>query len=131
MNRHLSPDNMSKNPAFSQVVVVEAPATMAYVGGQNAVRADGSIAGDTIAEQTVQALRNVKTAVEAAGGTIDDIVKWTLFVVEGASLEEGFRAFMGEWGQQANPPAISMARVAGLANPQFLIEIDAIAAISS
>ena len=68
-------------------------------------------------------------AVEAAGGTVDDIVKWTIYIVDGQSFEEGFAAFMGEWGQRPNPPAITGCKVVALANPQFLVEIEAIAAI--
>ena len=130
MNHHLNPETLSSNPAFTQVVVVEAPAKTVYIGGQNAVLPDGSIVGSTLAEQTVQVLRNVRAAVEAAGGTVDDIVKWTIYVVDGHSFEEGFAAFMGEWGQRPNPPAITGVKVVALANPQFLVEIDAIAAIS-
>jgi enamine deaminase RidA (YjgF/YER057c/UK114 family) len=129
MNLHLNPDTLSSNPAFTQVVVVEAPAKMVYIGGQNAVLPDGSIAGSTLADQTVQVLRNVKAAVEAAGGTVDDIVKWTIYVIDGQSFEEGFAAFMGEWGQRPDPPTITGVKVVGLANPQYLVEIDAVAAI--
>jgi enamine deaminase RidA (YjgF/YER057c/UK114 family) len=129
MNQHLNPETLSSNPAFSQVVVVEAPARTIYVGGQNAVLPDGSIAGTTLAEQTVQVLRNVKAAVEAAGATVDDIVKWTIYVVDGQSFDEGFAAFMAEWGQRPDPPVITGVKVVALANPQFLVEIDAVAAI--
>jgi len=52
MKTHLNPESLARNPAFSQVVVVEAPAKTIYVGGQNAVTPDGTIVGDTLAEQT-------------------------------------------------------------------------------
>jgi len=129
MIRHLNPDTLATNPAFTQAVVVEAPATLVYIGGQNAVLPDGTIAGDTLAKQTVQVLRNVRSAVEAAGATVDDIIKWTIMIVDGQSFEEGFAAFMGEWGQRPNPPAITGMKVVALANPQFLVEIEAVAAI--
>ena len=42
---------------------------------------------------------------------------------------EGFAAFREAWGDAADPPAISVYIVSGLANPQFLVEIDVIAVI--
>ncbi len=41
-----------------------------------------------------------------------------------------FRVFQKEWGGRVHPPAISVLRVMGLANPKWLIEIDAIAVVS-
>jgi len=40
-----------------------------------------------------------------------------------------FEVFQTEWGQRANPPAITMAYVHSLANPDFLMELDAIAVV--
>ncbi len=50
-------------------------------------------------------------------------------MVEGQTLEAGFSAFRRAWGDLPNPPAITMAFVAGLANPDFLVEMDAIAVV--
>lgn len=125
----LNPETLISNPAFSQVVVVEPQTRMAYVGGQNGVTADGRLAGTTLADQARQALANVAAAVEAAGGTLHDVVKWTVYLVEGQPLAEGLGAFAAAWGRSAPPPAITVVQVSGLANPAFLVEIDAIAAI--
>ncbi|MCA9905579.1 MAG: RidA family protein, partial [Anaerolineae bacterium] len=57
--RRLNPDTLHKNPAFTQVAVIEPGATLVHVGGQNAVDADGNIVGHDIASQTAQALKNV------------------------------------------------------------------------
>ena len=48
-------------------------------------------------------------------------------VVDGQPLFDGFAAFQELWDASAEPPTISVLVVAGLANPQFLIEISAIA----
>lgn len=125
----LNPDSMHKNPAFTQVITVTTPATMIYVGGQNGVAADGKVVGDTIAAQSAQAYQNVLTALDAAGATINDVVSMTLYIVQGQSLQEGFAAIQPLMGKDTKPSTISMMFVAGLANPAYLIEISAVAAL--
>lgn len=118
---------MQQNPAFSQAVVVREPAATIYVGGQNAISKDGQIVGDTIGEQVTQALVNLELALAAADATIDDVVRWTIWLVQGQDVMEAFGAFRQRYPQLKNPPAISVPVVAALANPRFLVEIDAIA----
>jgi len=126
--RHLNPDGMHRNPAFTQAVVVEAGARTIYVGGQNAVTADGSIVGEgDLAAQTVQVFANLETALAAAGATIYDVIKWSIYIVQGQDLRPGFEVFQQVWGQRPNPPAITGVVVAGLAHPAFLVELEAIA----
>lgn len=128
--QHLNPDGLVKNPAFSNVVVVNGPAKTIYIGGQNAVDASGAIVGvGDIGAQSERALLNLQTALAAAGAGLEHVVKWTLYVVEGQPLQPGFAAFQRIWGNRPNPPVITMAYVAGLARPEFLIEIDAVAVV--
>jgi enamine deaminase RidA (YjgF/YER057c/UK114 family) len=57
-------------------------------------------------------------------------VKWNLFVVEGQDIAEGFAAFQRVWGDRKGPPpVITFAFVKGLAHPDFLVEMDAIAVV--
>ena len=126
--QHLNPDGMHQNPAFSQAVVVEGAARTIYVGGQDAVAADGSIVGKgDLAAQTEQVFANLETVLRAAGATIHDVVKWSVYVVQGQDIRPGFAVFQRIWGQHATPPAITMAFVAELAHPDFLVEMEAIA----
>jgi enamine deaminase RidA (YjgF/YER057c/UK114 family) len=76
----------------------------------------------------VRATRRLPPGI-SAGASLEHIVKWTVFVVDGASLQEAVAAFQEAWGSRPNPPAISVAIVAALANPQFLLEIEAIAVV--
>lgn len=126
--RHINPEGLPHNPAFSQAVVVEQPSKTIYVGGQNGVGADGKIVGTTVAEQTAQALRNVATILESEGAGLKNIVHWRIAVVAGHDLGEGFAAFRQAWNPADAPPAITVHVVAGLA-PGFLVEIDAVAAV--
>jgi enamine deaminase RidA (YjgF/YER057c/UK114 family) len=129
MKTYINPETLPHNPAFTQAIVVRPAGTTVYVGGQNGVRADGSLAGDTLVEQARQALSNVRAALEAADAKLTDVVRWTVAVVDGQPLGDGFAAFREAWGDAGDPPTISVYVVAGLASPAFLIEIDAIAAL--
>ena len=83
-----------------------------------------------IAAQTAQVLRNIKTALSAAGAGPQHVVKWNLFVVEGQDITSGYAAFQTAWGQQTSPPpVITAAFVSALARPEFLVEMDAIAVV--
>ena len=127
---HLNPDGLHRNPAFTQAVVVSGAVRTIYVGGQDAVSADGQIVGKgDIAAQTVQVLRNIESALAAAGAGFEHVIKWNLLIVEGASVQEGFAAFQKVWGKRSNPPVITAAIVSALANPDFLLEMDAIAVV--
>jgi enamine deaminase RidA (YjgF/YER057c/UK114 family) len=66
--RYVDPEGLNKNPAFTNVVVVEGPARTVYVGGQDSVDASGDIVGKgDVAAQTEQVLANVRAALAAGG----------------------------------------------------------------
>ena len=126
--RHINPEGLHRNPAFSQAVVVEQPTKTIYIGGQNGVDADGAVVGPTVGEQAAQAIRNLATVLESEGATLADIVHWTIAIVDGHPLEEGVAAFQQAWNPADPPPAITVHVVAGL-GPAFLVEIDAVAVV--
>ena len=122
---HINPEQLHSSPAFSQGVIAEAGRTL-YVGGQNGTDATGAITGN-IAEQTTQAFHNVLAVLHAAGAGPEHVAKLTIYVHVHADLGAGFAASRASWGDQ--PTAITVLRVAGLARPEALVEIDAIAVI--
>ncbi|WP_214323977.1 RidA family protein [Nonomuraea sediminis] len=126
--KHINPDSLPRNPAFAQAVSVQNPGTLIYVGGQNGIGADGELVGADLASQAEQALRNVLAALEAAGARQENVLKLTVHVVQGHPVEEAFGAAQKVWG--TNATAVTVLVVAGLANPAFLIEVDAVAAVA-
>jgi enamine deaminase RidA (YjgF/YER057c/UK114 family) len=126
--RHINPAGLHRSPAFSQAVVVEQPAKTIYIGGQNGVDADGKVVGPTVGEQTTQALCNLATILESEGASLANIVHWSIAVVDGHALDDGFAAFQRAWNPADPPPAITVHVVVGL-GPGFLVEIDAIAVV--
>ncbi len=128
--QHLNPETLHHNPAFSQAVMVSGAVKTVYIGGQNAVDAAGAIVGQgDIAAQTEQVMQNLQAALAAGGAGLEHVIKWNLHLVQGQPLQPGFAVFQRVWNRRPNPPAITMAFVAGLANPDFLIEMDAIAVV--
>jgi enamine deaminase RidA (YjgF/YER057c/UK114 family) len=128
--RFINPDSLNNNPAFSNVVVVEGNLKTVHIGGQDAINASGEIVGKgDIVAQVEQILANVRAALEAGGARPEHIIKWNIYVVEGQPLQEGFGAFQNAWPEVPNPPAITMAFVSGLAHPDFLVEMDAVAVV--
>jgi len=128
--QYLNPDSLNKNPAFTNVVVVTGPVRTVYIGGQDAVDASGTIIGKgDFKAQTEQVMKNIQAALAAGGAQLEHVIKWNLYVVHGQSLQAGFEVFQRVWGRRPNPPAITMAFVAELAHPDFLLEIEAIAVV--
>jgi enamine deaminase RidA (YjgF/YER057c/UK114 family) len=129
MITRIRPDTLHKHPAYSQVAVVSASASLVFVGGQNGVDTDGKVVAKDLAGQTVQTMKNVVAALSAAGASMRDVFKLTIYLVQGQSFQEGFAAARPFLVTGAEAPTVSGMMVAGLANPEFLIEVEAVAAI--
>ena len=126
----LNPDGLPRNPAFSNVAVISGSVRTIYIGGQDAIDAEGNVVGaGDIAAQTEQVLRNLRTALAAAGAGPEHVVKWNVFIVDGQDFRSGYAAFQRVWGDRPDPPVITAAVVKGLAHPDFLVEMDAIAVV--
>lgn len=125
-----NPAGLHRNPAYSQMVVVSGPARTIYVGGQNAVTADGTIVGQgDLTAQAEQIFANLQVALADAGADLGHIVKWTIYVVKGQPAFPAIAVFQRVWGQRPNPPAITVLYVDALAHPEYLLEIEAIAVV--
>ncbi|HYI21644.1 MAG TPA: RidA family protein [Candidatus Limnocylindrales bacterium] len=127
---HLNPDGLHRNPAYSQAIAVSGKTRTVYVGGQNAVDEKGEVVGKgDIGAQSQRAIENVQVALAAGGASIEHVVKWNVYIVQGNPLLPGFEAFQRAWGDRPNPPTITGLFVAGLAVPDYLVEIDAVAVV--
>ena len=127
--REVSSDRIRKpTGVFSQATVVEAKGRLVFVSGMTARRSDGTIAGvGDITEQTRQVCENIKAAVEAAGGTLDDVCRVDVYVRN----MEHFDAIHKVRSQYFKPPlpASTMVEVTKMTSPDYLIEINAIAVL--
>jgi enamine deaminase RidA (YjgF/YER057c/UK114 family) len=113
---------------FSQAITIEANGRLVFISGMTARRPDGTIAGiGDIEEQTRQVCENIKSAVEAAGGTLDDVCRVDVYLKNIGDRERVQKVRRQFW--KVTPPASTLVEVSRLASPQFLVEISAIAMI--
>ncbi len=130
--QHINPDTLMKNPAFSQIVVTQGSGKTIYIGGQNAINAKYELVGKgDLAAQTKQVMDNLQTALQSCNASFDNVVKLNIHVVQSQNILTAFKVSQQYLGSSFAPPAITVMFVAGLVNPEFLIEIDAIAFIPS
>jgi enamine deaminase RidA (YjgF/YER057c/UK114 family) len=128
--QHINPDDLSKNPAFTNVIAVNGQVKTIYIGGQDAVDASGTIVGKgDVKQQVEQVFKNLQSALKASGAELEHIIKWNIYIRQGEPLRPAFEVSQQIWGGRPNPPAITVMFVAGLANPDFLVEMDAIAVV--
>lgn len=117
----------SLDHGFSQAVMAIGRKTL-YVSGQTAWDSQKRLIGGDLEGQARQAFANVQAVVEAAGATLADVVSLRIYVVDyrpekAAAVASAFRDFFpGE-----AKPASTWVGVAALADPGFLIEIEATA----
>ena len=124
----INPNGLIKNPAFSQIIITEGQGKTIYVGGQNAVNEKGEIVGkEDILVQTEQVMKNLGIALKSCGADFTNLVKLNIHIVHGQNAYGAFQISQKFLGQNGAPPVITVLYVAGLINPDFLLEIDAIA----
>jgi enamine deaminase RidA (YjgF/YER057c/UK114 family) len=127
----INPKNLfpSLPHGFSQMVIATGRKTV-FISGQTAWdKQKNIVGGGSVLEQARQAFRNLEEAMEAAGGTLRDIVALRIYVVDyqaecGTAVGIVLREFFSE-----NPPASTWIGVSALADPEFLIEIEATAVL--
>lgn len=115
---------------FSQAVVASGTRTL-YISGQTAWDSRKQLVGGADLEgQARQAFANLRAVVEAAGGTLADVVSLRIYVVDykpekAASIGRAFRQFFSADVK----PASTWIGVAALADPGFLVEVEATAVL--
>lgn len=125
---HINPDTLYKSPVFSQAIVAEGGKTL-YIGGQNGILSDGTMAGKTLGEQTEQALKNILEILKSSGATQENVVKLTIYTAKGQDIREGYAASQKVWGNF--PTTVTSMFVDSLTVPGALVEIDAIAVLEA
>ena len=127
----ISPKTLIPPAGYSHIAKVNR-GTIVYLAGQVSNDASGRLIGEGNFEaQVEQVFRNLKIAVEAAGGTMANIVKLNIYLVAAVGQAEvpKLRAIRNRYVNVENPPASTLVVVSRLAQPGWLIEIEAVAAL--
>ena len=128
--RRINPSELGTPPGYSQIVEVST-GRMIFIAGQTALDRDGNVVGkNDFAAQADQVFQNLAIALQASQCTPANLVKLTVFLTDmnnlGAYREARNRFFASVTPPAA--PAVTLVEVSKLYGPDFLIEIEAIAA---
>jgi 2-iminobutanoate/2-iminopropanoate deaminase len=128
MNKQYTPDTIAPPvAAYSHAVEIAPGARTLHISGQIGVKPDGGIA-EGIAAQVEQAWKNLVAILDDAGMGVEDIVRTTTFVTRAddvAATREIRARYLGDL-----KPASTLLVVAALARPEYLFELEAVAAKS-
>ena len=127
--QHINPEGVGQPTGYTHVVASDGR-RIVFVSGQVAQNQKGEpVAVDDLGGQAAQVFANLKSCLEAAGASFNDVTKLTTYVV---NYQQENRAVIGEARQRylpAEPPASTLVGVQALARPEYMIEIEAIAVL--
>ncbi|MFI9630718.1 RidA family protein [Streptomyces sp. NPDC052042] len=129
----VNPSGLPKVDVYRQVAIASG-AKLVFIAGQVAWDAEGTTVGEgDLAAQIEQCYVNINTALAEAGGTFDDVVKLTVYVVDWTPdkmplLLDGMSRAAAKLGSAPVPPA-TLVGVAALDIPDHLVEIEATAVL--
>jgi len=110
--------------AYSRAVKV---GNVIYVSGTTGTDGEGKVTGDAYTQAT-QTIKNIATALEKAGASLEQVVRTRIFITNIDDWQEVSRAHREAFN--AIRPATTLLQVAGLIDPTMLVEIEAEAVIS-
>jgi 2-iminobutanoate/2-iminopropanoate deaminase len=114
-------------PRYSQGIQTSG-GKLLFIAGQTASDKNGKIVGKgSIKTQTEQVYANLRAVLKAAGGTIDNLVMTTTYIVD-RKYREGYNEVRSQQYKKT-PPTSTLVIVKGLAHPDYLIEIAGVAVI--
>jgi enamine deaminase RidA (YjgF/YER057c/UK114 family) len=118
---------MTQPAAYSQVVEVTGPHRLVFVAGQTGVDPSGKTA-EGFRAQAVQVFTNIRTALASVGGSMDHVVRITTYLTDIQQDADVYREVRASFlSNRSTLPASTLVQVTRLANPAYLIEVDAIA----
>jgi enamine deaminase RidA (YjgF/YER057c/UK114 family) len=129
--RRINPPELGPPPGYSQIVEVSAGRVI-FIAGQTALDRDGNVIGrGDFAAQADQVFANLTIALQASGCTPANLAKLTVFLTDMDNLGRYREARNRFFASVAPPaaPAVTLVEVSKLYGPDFLIEIEAIAAV--
>lgn len=131
--QHINPAGIYKHPAFTRVVTVSGPAKLVFIAGQTPSDENyRCVAPGDYRAQYLHVINNLGVQLAAAGATWDDVVFKRTFTLDVDALSKVTRdpATPVPWNRERPPPS-TLIGVTRLSYPEFLIEIDLMAAVNT
>lgn len=128
MLRHSNPAGLWSSPRLTQMVEVQG-ARMIYLSGQTPADEHYKVSGSDVRTQANAVYDNIEIALKAAGASWDNVVKTTTYLTDAALIKDFREARMARFRNMKATPANTLLVVSRLAEPEFLIEIDVVAAV--
>ncbi|MCK6626196.1 MAG: RidA family protein [Anaerolineae bacterium] len=126
--RFINPPTVSQPTGYTHVVEVMGGKTV-YISGQIAFDSQGKVVGvGDLAAQTHQVFANLRAALASVGADFSEVVKLNYYLLDMSQLPT-VREIRNQYINTAQPPASTAVQVGGLAHPDLLIEIEAVAVI--
>lgn len=127
----VDPAELARPSGFSHAVRVPAGAELIFLAGQTALDADGRIVGSSVVEQFERALRNLLTALRAAGGRPDGLAGVTVYIVDLDDYREHAKQIGAVWRALVGEhyPAMAAVGVSRLWDSDALVELQGVAAL--
>ncbi len=122
--------NLGSGSLYSHVVVAK-PGETIFVSGQLPRNEAGEVVGvDDMSAQIEQVVANLRTALKAAGATLDDVVATTTYTTEIDLYFQNVGTRLKLFNADRMPTSTTIG-VDRLSDPRFMVEINAIAVVSS
>ena len=123
-----NPPTLSKPTGYTHIVEVSGPGKTVYISGQIALDKDGTVVGTgNMKAQAEQVFKNLQAALDAAGAKFTDVVKMNTYITDmeqAPAVREVRARYFGD-----TTPASTLVQVVRLARPEFMLEIEVIAAM--
>jgi len=122
--RRWNPEGLSQPDGYSQLVTVSGAGKTILLGGKAGIYPDGSFPA-TLAEQSTQTWKNIRTALNAAGAKPEDVVEIQVFIVDLADVDpEPAYTDIRSFFPPDHKPVSMVIGVSALAYEGLLIEIN-------
>jgi 2-iminobutanoate/2-iminopropanoate deaminase len=126
--RHSNPPGLWTSPRLSQMVEVQG-ARMIYLSGQTAADGNYRVHSSEFRQQAHSVYDNIELALRSVGATLKDVVKTTSYLTNAEDIAALREVRLERYQGLQTPPANTLLVVSRLAEPEFLIEIDVVAAL--
>lgn len=128
MRKVIQPKQLSDpRPRYSQGILTK-PDRLLFIAGQTATDKDGNVVGKgDIEAQTHQVFKNLSAVLKEVDGSLDNLVMTTTYITD-RQYREGYNRVRTQYYKKSQPTS-TLVIVTGLANPDYLIEINGVAVL--